>query len=241
MIVSHQKRFVMLLPWKTASQTIRHRLAPYDAAVYPEFFYFNSYLNRIVHQHITCADFVCLPESKLGYFSGTFIRNPYDRVYSGFRQLQTDIELQPRRRYPVPWIRDLVARQLAENHSQLQQAQFQFDDWLKLVGDEQIYEIGRNSNFSLHPVHYWTHFAGKQLVDFVGRVETFEEDFKVFLAKVGIDRVEQVNSNVVEILGDSNANPFGYRYVNRMNSRSIGRINQLFQTDFEIFGYDRLH
>jgi hypothetical protein len=240
MIVSHKKSFVMLLPWKTASQTVRRRLARYDAGLYSEFFYFNSYLNRVVHQHITCADFACLPESKIGYFIGAFIRNPYDRVYSGFRQLQTDIKLQPRAKYPAPWIRDLVASQLAENQLQLQRAQYEIDAWLKLVGDEQIYEIGRNSNFPLHPVHYWTHIAGKQVVDFVGRVEAFEEDFEAFLSKVGIASVEQVNANVVEMQGDSKVNPFGYRYVNRMNSRSIGRINALFKDDFEIFGYDKV-
>ena len=94
MIISHAKRFVMLLPWKTASQTMVLRLSQYNESPYNRFFYFNAHLNRVVHQHITCADFACLPESKLGYFLASYVRNPYDRAYSGFRQLQKDIKGQ---------------------------------------------------------------------------------------------------------------------------------------------------
>jgi Sulfotransferase family len=165
MIISHQKRFVMFLPWKTASQTTVLRLQPYNESPYDLFFYFNNYLNRVVHQHLTCAEFACLPESKLGYFTVSFVRNPYDRVYSGFRQLQEDIQGQTHARYPEPWIRDHVITQLAENFAQLCRAQFKFDEWLNFVRDEQVYEIGRNTNFPLHPAHYWTHVAGKRCVD----------------------------------------------------------------------------
>lgn len=78
------------------------RLEEYNDSPYDRFFYFNSYLNRIVHQHIICADFACLPESKLGYFTASFVRNPYDRVYSGFRQLQKDLREQPHAIYAEP-------------------------------------------------------------------------------------------------------------------------------------------
>ena len=127
MIISHAKRFVTLAPWKTASQTIRRRLGRYDESPYSSLFYFNRYLNRVVHQHITCTEFLCLPESKLGYYVATFVRNPYDRVYSGFRQLQKDITIQPFLEFPEQWIGDLVRTQLAENFSQLCRAGFQFD------------------------------------------------------------------------------------------------------------------
>src|SRR3984893_7129808 len=88
MIICHQKRFVMLLPWNTASRTMLLRLRPYNESPYGLFFYFNAYVNRVVHQHVTCAEFACFAESRLGYFAGSFVRNPYDRAYSGFRHLQ---------------------------------------------------------------------------------------------------------------------------------------------------------
>jgi hypothetical protein len=240
MIISHKNRFVMLAPWKTASQTMRARLCGHNESRYPIFFYFNPYLNRVVHQHITRAEFDCLPEAKLGYQTAAFVRNPYDRAYSGFRQLQKDIQDQPSACFPEPWIRDLVRKQLAENFALLCQSGFQFDAWLALIGDEQIYEIGRNSNFPLHPAHYWTHTADVKAVDFIGRVETFETDFLRFLSQVGIQQPEQVNANVVDLKGDADSDPFGYRYAARMNARSKARINELFNKDFELFGYDKI-
>jgi hypothetical protein len=240
MVMSHQKRFVLLLPWKTASQTMSVRLRPFNDSPYDPFFYFNAHLNRVVHQHVTCAEFACLPESKLGYLLATFVRNPYDRVYSGFRQLQEDIRGQPLAPYPEPWIRDHVMKQLTENFAQLCQAQFDFDKWVESIRDEQIYEIGRNTNFPLHPSHYWTHIAGRQVVDFIGRVENFEADFRDFLTRVDIDQVQSANANVVELEGGAASNPFGYRYVNRMAVRSIEKIYRLFERDFDLFNYERL-
>ncbi|MBM2816009.1 MAG: Chondroitin 4-O-sulfotransferase [Ignavibacteria bacterium] len=240
MIISNQKRFIMFSPWKTASQTVAFRLQNYNDSRYDNFFYFNIYLNRVVHPHITCTDFSCLPESKLEYFKASFVRNPYDRAFSGFRQLQKDIKEQPYSNYPEPWIRDLVMKQLAENFSQLCQAQFKFDDWLELISDEQIYEIGRNSNFPLHPSHYWTHVAGKQFVDFIGKVENFEDDFRDFLNRVGIDNVPDGNLHVVDLEGGAKNNLFGYRYIDRMSQRSIEKINRLFEKDFELFNYKQI-
>ena len=167
------------------------------------------------------------------------MRNPYDRAYSGFRQLQKDIQEQHSASFPEPWIRDLVRQQLAENFTQLCRAGFQFDDWIALVRDEQVYDIGRNSNFPLHPAHYWSHIGGVRAVDFIGQVETFEADFRRFLSEVGIQESEEVNENVVDLVGASASDPSGYRYVARMNERSKARINELFVRDFELFGYEK--
>jgi hypothetical protein len=72
MILSHAKRFVMFLPWKTASQTTASRIAAYNESPYSRFFHFNPHLCRVVHQHLICADFAALPESKNGYFLASF-------------------------------------------------------------------------------------------------------------------------------------------------------------------------
>lgn len=216
------------------------RLHRYNESPYPRLFYFNPYLNRIVHQHLTCAEFACLPEAKLGYLVASFVRNPYDRVYSGFRQLQKDVQEQPRLKFRVAWMRRHVLIQLSEILVQLKKANFDFDLWLESVTEAQIYDIGRNTNFNLHPAFYWTHIGKKQLVDFVGKVETFEEDFERFLKMVGIEEVSRANANVVDLEGSSSSNPFGYRYVDRMKPASIQKINRLFSRDFELFGYERI-
>src|SRR5579871_6410130 len=114
-LISHKKKFILFAPWKTASQTLRLRLGKYDESPYSPFFNFNPTLNRVVHGHLTCSDFLALPEAKLKYFKATFVRNPYDRVYSGFIQLQRDIREQRQATFQFPWVRDLVMSQLDEN------------------------------------------------------------------------------------------------------------------------------
>ncbi len=66
MIISHRKRFIILAPWKTASSTIRARLGGYCESPYSTFYHFNPILKRVVHQHLTYADFAALPESAPG-------------------------------------------------------------------------------------------------------------------------------------------------------------------------------
>lgn len=240
MVISHRKRFVLLLPWKTASQTMSLRLEAYNESTYEEFYYFNPYLNRVVHQHITCAEFACLPESKLGYYLATFVRNPYDRVYSGFRQLQWDLGKQPYHDYPEDWVRGHVLKQLSENFAQMSQARFDFDRWVESLREEQVYEVGHNTSLPLQPSHYWTHVADRQVADFIGRVESFEPDFRELMGRLEIESFPSGNANVTELTGGVTSNPFGYRYVNRMNARSIDKINRLFRRDFELFAYERV-
>ncbi len=131
-------------------------------------------------------------------------------------------------------------KQLAENFAQLCAAQFDFNKWLDIICDEQIYEIGRNTNFPLHPAHYWTHIATKQAVDFIGHVENFEADFQELLSYIGVEMVQTINTNVVELEGNARYNFFGYRYTDRMSVRSIQKINRLFEQDFDLFNYERL-
>ncbi|MCF8262454.1 MAG: sulfotransferase family protein [Melioribacteraceae bacterium] len=241
MIISHQKKFVMYRPWKTASQTMSARLKKYNDTTYPWFFHFSPYMNRLVCQHITCADFACLPESKLGYFSASFVRNPYDRVYSGFQQIQSDVDFPPGNRKREEWINRLLTDQLDELFAMLKKAKFDFNRWFEILGEELIYEVGRNSNFMLHPAHYWTHINGEQAVDFIGRVENFEDDFKIFLSKIDIDSVESINANVSGKTNIPEESRNEYRYTNRMKPKTIEKINRVFEKDFELFGYKMIN
>ena len=231
----------MLSPWKTASQTTLARLARWDDSPYPRFYYFNEHVGHITHQHMTYGEYSQLPESRLGYFEAAFTRNPYDKCWSGFLELQRDLARQPSRTYPEPWIRELVMRQLAENRAQLEAANYGFDEWLALLREEQVLEAGKNTSLPLHPAHYWTHHRGELAVNFVGRVENFEHDFEDLVRKLNIEPGSKESVNVT-----SNENlptvphPNGYRYVERMSARSIHKINQLFAADFELLGYERL-
>jgi hypothetical protein len=239
MIVCPEHRLVLLLPWKTASQTLRARLRHLDRSPYPDFFHFNPRLKRVVHQHLTLADFLMLPESRLGYRLAVFVRNPYDRVVSGFRQVLRDVMSQPQRRFPALWIRDLVTQQLGDNFALLSKAQFQVDPWFLQLPAHEILEAGRDTSLPLHPAHYWTHADGRLVADFVGRVEHFERDFAALCRGAGIEDpgVESVNaSEDASAVADAD----GYRHAGGLHPRTIARINELFRADFELLGYRKL-
>ncbi len=238
MIISYAKSFVMFAPWKTASTTLHARLKPLDESPYDRFFHFCPFLNRVVHQHITCAEFLAYPESRERFFTGSFIRNPYDRAYSGLVQLQSDVQTMMKMPFPSEWIRSLVRRQVAENLAQLFEADFDFNRWMLSVTEEQVFEVGRNTNFPLHPSHYWTHVDGRQYASFIGRVEDFEHDVDEFCTQVGIEIPARMNENVRASAAADTAQR--YRYAERMSRAAIDRINFLFDEDFGRFGYDRI-
>ncbi|WP_245445557.1 sulfotransferase family 2 domain-containing protein [Mesorhizobium kowhaii] len=207
--------------------------------MYPRFFYYNGFLNRVVTQHATLADLTALPEGKLGYKVAAFVRNPYDRAYSGFIQIQRDFQEQPKVEIEPAWITHLLRAQIATNMSRVISAGFNFDAWINLLPDYEVYEPGHNTNMVLHPCHYWTHVNGEQLVGFVGKVEQFEHDFHRFCDYVDIEPPVVQLSNVSEhetepTTGDT------CKYAGRMSRRALDRINELFAKDFELFGYDML-
>jgi hypothetical protein len=238
MILSHKHKFVILAPWKTASSTLWLRLSAYDESPYSGYFDFNAHLNRVVHQHLTLADFRMLPESRLGYTTAAFVRNPYDRVYSGFIQLQRDVIEQPKVVFPSEWIKQLVTDQLAEVARRLIAAGYDFNQWILTLPEYEIHEAGRNTSMLLHPACYWTHADGQQSVDFVGKVENFEHDVERLCARLGIPLPETENANVTGDLPVPSSNQS--RYASRMSRDAINRINHLFADDFTAFGYERI-
>ena len=238
MIISHAKRFIIFAPWKTASSTLSARLASYDEGLYNPFYHYNLHLQRVVHQHLTCADFAALPESRLGFFVASFVRNPYDRSYSGFLQIQRDIVEQPLAAFPTPFVRELVLQQLEANRAQLAAARWDFDLWMASLKDFQVFEVGHNSSLPLHPANYWTHLGGRQLANFIGKTEKFEADFSTLCSILKIDEPERINRNVSNTSELKSSNERGYRYIHLMNRRSIEKINHLFRDDFELFDYE---
>jgi hypothetical protein len=228
---------MLLAPWKCASSTCHASLSEYDQSPYSRFFHFNPHLNRVMHQHMTLAHVSALPEARLGYKTGAFVRNPYDRAYSGFLQIQRDFRDQSIQQFEIEWIGSLVKSQIAANMDRVIRAGFDFDQWIEILPDYEVFDAARNTNMPLHPVHYWTHLAGEKNVDFIGRVESFGTDFPAFCEFVGIEAPPIVIANS----SDGSVGGFeGSKYAARMSRRALDRINDLFAADFEYFGYEKL-
>ncbi|MBR7801557.1 sulfotransferase family 2 domain-containing protein [Undibacterium fentianense] len=238
MIISHQHRLVILFPWKTASQTIRFRLKHLDQSPYPKSYHFNPYLQRVVHQHITLADFSLLPEAQLGYRLAVFVRNPYDRVYSGFQQILRDALSQPKWQLPASWIHQLVTQQLADNFEEICRSSFDINRWFAQLPLHKILELGRNSSLYLHPCSYWTHRVDQLVVDFVGKVESFEEDFARLCELYGLEPASTVSVNQTPASELPKVQAIhGFRYAKLFEPQNIEKINAVFKSDFVHFNY----
>jgi hypothetical protein len=238
MIVCHAARLIMLLPWKTASQTIRARLANDGVSPYPVFHAFNPALGRVASQHLTMADFAALPEAALGYRMAVFVRNPYDRVVSGFAQFLRDTQWQPGAQFPEPWIRNLIVEGLAANLALIDACGRELNAWIGRLPEQKVLDV-RDCTLPLHPACYWTHRDARLAVDFVGRVESFEADFGRLCAAYSLRPGHAQNENESPAL-PARPDAHGYRYAHLLSAGSISRINRLFAQDFDAFGYARL-
>ena len=239
MLLIPSAKLAMLYPWKTASQTLQSRLEALGTRPYPKLHYFNQYLHKVVHQHLTLADYRGLPQSQLGYELAVFVRNPYDRVFSGFQQALRDISVLPRLNYPQPWIRELVMQQVASLFSSLSRAQYNVDQWFQQLSLHEILDTGHSTCMCLHPVTYWTHQAGEQVADFIGKVEDFESDFSRLRERYSLPMTAGGSENRSDpTLARPDANNYLYTY--RLHPRTIAKINDVFRDDFDLLGYERL-
>src|SRR5690606_12323699 len=80
-VISHRHRYLYFVVPKCASATVRQSLAPFTDLGYP--------VTKGVPQHLTIESFLksqYAPLWEAGYLRFTFVRNPYDRLYSGWLQ-----------------------------------------------------------------------------------------------------------------------------------------------------------
>ncbi len=239
MLLLPTQKLALLFPVKTASQTLQARLESLGVRPYPKLFHFNPHLRRITHQHLTLSDWAALPEHDQGYQLAVFVRNPYDRVFSGFIQLQRNFQVLPRLQYPEPWIRERVLEQLARAWAGASRAGFDVNRWFQQLPEHEILDAGQGGTLCLHPCIYWTH-RGKELgVDFLGKVEHFEADFDRLRARYGIGETNRLDANRSDAALAS-ADSDQYLYARRLAPGTIDRINVLFRQDFDRLGYDRI-
>lgn len=238
MILCPDQHLAVLLPWKTASQTLKKRLGHLNHSPYPDYYYFNSTIGRVVHQHITLSDFQQLPECRPETILAVFVRNPYDRVFSGFLQMVKDLKTQPRRMISDPLVRRQVLSQLQVNFDGLKAASYDFNQWFQNLPDYFFYDRARNTSLPLHPITAWTHSAGVLRAQFVGRVESFEFDFQRLCRRFNLENVGQENENVsFDGLASLPAIAGKCRYLHFFQSNTIARVNEVFGDDFKYFGY----
>lgn len=212
MIISHRHKYLYFVVPKCASATIRHSLAPLTDIGYPITDY---------PQHQTIGQFLQTEYSHLlqeDYFRFTFVRNPYDRIYSAFLQDQYAAA------HYSEW-RLVKEPKLASVNNDF---------------NRYILEIVKNANIAeswewicFCPMHEFSRRDGKCLMNFIGRSETLDVDLKKLSTLLRAPIVKSDDKNAS--FGVSKASDQSYlRYYNRA---TVEVVNEIYARDFEYFGY----
>ena len=228
LIISENPRFICFQPWKCGSATLYQRLRKFDNNKYPQGKYFNKTLGKITSKHIRLCDFYKLPESHLNYIRFTFVRNPYDRLYSGFLQRRYRLT---KRRYRLTKNPSLHLR-FNESKEELSSIERGFSDFARFFLDVKIDFI----KISKH-----VYYNNKPAVDYVGFIETFEASFAQICDKIGIDGAGDTSANVryteMERETSSSFSTTRYRYIDKFDRDTIRMVNEKLTNDYQPLGY----
>ena len=210
MVISHRHRYLYFVVPKCASATVRQSLAPYTDIGYP--------VSKHV-QHQTIRQFLATPHAPLyeqGYFRFTFVRNPYDRLYSGYVQdcfAATQSPRWQRAKEPIfRMIGDDFNRYMLEHvrHAEIAYAW----DWICFC-----------------PMHEFAWRDGACVLDFVGRAETVEASLADLAQRLRVPITKAVDANVNVEPGQD------LKYLDRYDRATLEFVNTLYREDFERFGY----
>ena len=233
MILSHKHKFILFCNPKTGSTSLEKTLEEYQEG--REFnrgirqtgngeFYPILFPNKHIPPLMLKA---WLPqEIWQSYFKFVFIRNPWDWVVSEWKY-----HFKPKK----VGITDLFNRPIATaryiKHSQRiknlnDKKVFSAEDVDYLFAHlKRFFPVLPNSS-GLYQSHYVFDVDGNQLVDFVGKFENIDSDFKIISDKLGLDiSLPHLNSTNRD------------RYKTYFTEDSKQRVAQLWEKDISNFGY----
>jgi len=154
-VISHRHRYLYFVVPKCASATVRQSLAPLTDVGYPV---------TDDTQHVTIRKFLESGQRALfdaGYLRFTFVRHPYDRLFSGYVQDRFAATQSPRWRHAKQRIFDAIG-----------------DDFNRYVM-EHVRKADREGAWQWIcwcPMHAFAYLDGECVVDFVGRAEAVDLD-----------------------------------------------------------------
>jgi hypothetical protein len=209
-VISHRHRYLYFVVPKSASATVRQSLAPYTDVGYP--------VTKGV-QHQTIRQFLASPHAPLfgqGYLRFTFVRNPYDRLYSGYVQDRYAASQSPRwQRAKEPIFKaigDDFNRYMLEYVRHADRAEAW--DWICFC-----------------PMHEFAWHDGECVLDFVGRAETVEASLAELSRRLQVPITKAADANVNVAPGEA------LKYLDRYDRATLELVNTLYREDFERFGY----
>jgi Sulfotransferase family len=213
MLISYGKKFIYIQVWKTGSTSLMAALKPYSYQ-FDRYERFARAMSRRLgiedaekwkvhfntHKHSTADEISKLvkPELFNGYFKFCFVRNPFDWLVSQYSHIIS----QPNHRHYE------LARYLGS-----------FDKYVRwrVESGNRVLQMGWSCSSE-----------GDNLVDFVGRFETLDNDLKFIAEKLSV-KIEMPHLNRSTNRGD-------YREYYK-SQQLVDFVLEHYREDFTHFGY----
>jgi hypothetical protein len=215
---------------KTGTSTLHARLPT-----------FNRELNKTLSRHITISDLsrLSIYDRCKDYFKFCFVRNPYEYFYS-----RCQFDASPRyiehcedqgRNNPYWKMSETQLNKLKQCNDD--NGNFLFDFYLDSF--DALSQISEDGFFK-----QWTHLNKKCAMNFIGKNENFEEDFKKACEIIGLpyNEIPTLSKNInKEPLTQRGNSFFGdgsvYKYLHYYDTKTLEAINNKFRQDFQLFDY----
>ncbi len=214
MNISHRHKYLYFVIPKCGSASVRHALQAFTDEGYP--------VTQSIGQHVPYDRFwsqYADAERCRDYRTFTFVRNPYDRVYSAFLQ-------------------DFSVSQRYESWSRLKTPIFDQtgNDFGAYMRDHVAHaNLSSGAWMNFCPMVAFTHHDDRMVLDWVGRAETLADDVERLGVFLGVtpEPVARYND-----LGQRvGAAPVEGKYRRYFARDAVEQINELYRADFEAFDY----
>lgn len=192
---------------------MRHSLQPFTDIGYPV---------SQFPQHVTVAEAMASKLKKLfeGYFKFTIVRNPYDRLYSGFQQdFYAASQWQQWQMMKKP-----IFDRIGENFNRYMQ---------EYVAKANLYDAWDWVCF--FPMSSYSHYEDNYVLDWYGKSENLTEDIDHLSGLLDVN-IEKSSDQNVRVEPSSEL-----KYIDKYDRATVALVNQIYAKDFEFFGYEKLN
>lgn len=251
MIISESKKFIYIHIYKTGGSTIADLLSPYvdekfrgkDAT--KEGFGWQSSWHLKGQQHAKIADSLPILDSLeidcSDYFVFTFVRNPYSWLLSVWNNFYRHPSANLPQGNVFQQLKNIYRKRFRASVAGAVHFYRLFPDGSFPSFILFLEQMAREKNKRVK--QYWGAYdqysflennRGLQ-IDFIGKLENFEEDVRQLLQKLDIDHPDKLPHRTYK---DSEAER--KNYLDYYDDRSLKIVNRLFQRDFTAFDYPQL-
>jgi chondroitin 4-sulfotransferase 11 len=200
-VIIPEKKLIYLINYKVASSSILSTLIAKKVID-------NEEIHTIAKQVLLQK--LILNKRERKYYKFTFVRNPYTRLISCYKNKILNEKDKKR-----PYFKQNLFKQILKSKS--------FDDFIKSV----CKIPDRISDMHFISQYYYIYKGNNPIVDFVGKFETLQKDFKYIKDKFNLESLPHCNKTSKS------------DWMNNYTLETAELVYNRYKNDFKAFGYEK--